>query len=234
MILGIMQPYLFPYIGYFALIDYVDKFVFFDTPQYIRKGWINRNRILKANGVPDYFTVPVKKCNRETAIKDVAINQDIQWKEKIYGQLTAYKRKAPHYDTVIKLIREVFDGEEKISDLSIKSVITSCRYIGIDTCFDIFSKMNITIESVNEPDEWALEISKAMGYESYVNPPGGMSFFDRGKYERAGINLQFLEAELKKYNQRIGRFEPGLSIIDMMMFLKPMEIKQMLSCYILK
>lgn len=227
-----MQPYFFPYIGYYALINYVDQFVFFDTPQYIRKGWINRNRILKSNGSSDYITVPVEKCSRETAIKDVAINQNILWKEKIYGQLTVYKRKAPYYNAVIELIREVFGGEEqKIAELSIKSVVTTCEYIGIETPFDVFSKMNIQIGNVEEPDEWALEITKAMGYHTYVNPPGGMNFFNRKKYEQAGIELQFLEAELKQYNQRIGRFEPGLSIVDIMMFLETSEIRQLLNCY---
>lgn len=229
--IGIMQPYFFPYIGYYALINYVDKFIFFDTPQYIRKGWINRNRILKADGLPDYITVPIKKCDRETAIKDVMINNNISWKEKIFGQLTVYKRKAPHYESVIKLLKEVFEGEEKISGLGIKSVIFSCKYIGIETPFDVFSEMDIQIGNVGEADEWALEITKSLGYHTYVNPPGGLSFFDRKKYEQAGIELQFLEAELKQYNQRIGKFEPGLSIIDMMMFLDVSEIKQLLNYY---
>ena len=232
--LGIMQPYLFPYVGYYALINYVDRFVFFDTPQYIRKGWINRNRIIKTDGTPDYFTIPVEKSSRETAIKDIKINNTIPWKEKIFGQLTAYKKRAPYYEAVIGLIRDVFEGESKISDLSIKSVVTTCKYIGIETPFDIFSKMELAIGHVDEPDEWALQITKALGYQIYVNPPGGADFFHRRKYEQAGIELQFLEAELKQYNQRIGKFEQGLSMVDMMMFLEASEIRQLLEYYTIK
>lgn len=232
--LGIMQPYLFPYIGYYALIHYVDKFVFFDTPQYIRKGWINRNRILKADGTPDYFTVPVEKCGRETAIRDVRINESIPWREKIYGQLTAYKRKAPYYGRVMELLETVFGTEERISSLSIRSIVESCRYIGIETGFETFSEMDLSIGQVNGPDEWALRITEAMGYGTYVNLPGGMEFFDREKYERAGIELQFLEAEQGQYSQRMGRFEPGLSVIDMMMFLEPGEIRQMLGRFTIR
>ena len=72
--IAIMQPYLFPYIGYFSLIYNTDRFVFFDTPQYIRKGWINRNRIISSSGEPIYFTVPTQKAARETAINQILIN----------------------------------------------------------------------------------------------------------------------------------------------------------------
>lgn len=229
--IGIMQPYLFPYVGYFSLINYVDEFIFFDSPQYIRKGWINRNRILRADGNPDFFTVPIQKCARETAIKDVMIDNSIKWKEKIMGQLTVYKRRAPYYERVLDLIKDVFLDSESISELAIKSVITTMEYIGIETEVDIFSKMKIQISDVNDSDEWALNITKAMGYKTYVNPPGGMLFFDKEKYKKANIELQFLEATLNPYNQRIGKFEAGLSILDMMMFLKPDEIREMLQCY---
>ena len=93
--IAIMQPYLFPYIGYFSLIKNTDHFVFFDTPQYIRKGWINRNRILGTKGKDIYFTVPVEKCPRETPIKDVKISYNEDWQEKWMGQLTIYKKKSP-------------------------------------------------------------------------------------------------------------------------------------------
>ena len=85
--IAIMQPYFFPYIGYFSLIKNTDHFIFFDTPQYIRKGWINRNRIIGANGDATFFTVPVQKMPRETAINKMLISQNEDWKQKILGQL---------------------------------------------------------------------------------------------------------------------------------------------------
>ena len=88
----IMQPYLFPYIGYFSLIKNTDHFVFFDTPQYIRKGWINRNRIIGATGEAVFFTIPVQKAKRETPINKIMISQNENWKMKILGQLNVYKR----------------------------------------------------------------------------------------------------------------------------------------------
>lgn len=231
--IGIMQPYFFPYIGYFALIKYTDLFVFFDTPQYISHGWINRNRILNCDGEPTYITVPIKKAPRETPINEININTNMSWKEKIYGQLNVYKKKAPNFNTTMDFLHDLLDDieTEKLSYLNIYTLKNTCDYLGISREFFTFSEMDLNIAEVCSPDEWALNITKAMGIDTYVNPPGGQSFFDREKYEREGIKLEFLQSNLKKYVQRIGHFEPGLSIIDVMMFCKKDEILDMLDDY---
>ena len=97
---AIMQPYFFPYIGYFSLIKNTDHFVFFDTPQYIRKGWINRNRIIGGGGKDIYFTVPIVKAPQDTAIRDIKIDTGSNWQEKMRGQLSIYKKRAPFYRDV--------------------------------------------------------------------------------------------------------------------------------------
>lgn len=231
--LGIMQPYFFPYIGYFALIKYTDKFIFFDTPQYIHHGWVNRNRILKQDGDTKYIVVPIQKSGRQTAIKDIIINNGQSWREAIYGGLTVYKKKAPHYECVMSLLREVLDASScYLSELNIKSIIKVCEYLEIETLFDVYSKMDIDVfDKVKAPDEWALYITKELGYETYVNPPGGESFFERRKYEEQNINLEFLKVDMIPYIQKMGRFESALSIIDIMMFCDVKEIQDMLDVY---
>lgn len=230
--IAIMQPYLFPYIGYYSLIYNTDRFVFFDTPQYIRKGWINRNRIISSSGEAIYFTVPTEKASRDTAIRSITINNHEQWKQKLFGQLSVYKNKAPNYSQVIALVHDVVDGEKRfISELAIDSVKKTCQYLGIERPFDIYSEMNLTGINATAPDEWALLISKELGYDTYINPPGGKQFFDRDKYKKAGITLQFLEQELIPYVQKIGKFVEGLSIIDLMMFCSNDEIRNMLKHY---
>lgn len=226
-----MQPYLFPYIGYFSLINYSDKFIFFDTPQYISHGWINRNRIIKQDGSIGYFIVPIQKCHRETAIKDVKISNSTKWKEKIFGQLTVYRKKAPNYESVVTMIRSVFEQQaygDSLSKLSILSVMEICRYLDIKRDFEIFSEMNLDIDDVHAPDEWALNITQACHGDTYVNPPGGLEFFDREKYRENNIKLEFLNQHFKQYVQRIGHFEPALSVIDLMMFCSKEEIIDML------
>ena len=231
--LGIMQPYFFPYIGYFSLIKHTDEFILLDTVQFIRHGWIERNRILKPSDGWQYIMVPLKKHSRETLIKDIEINNDQQWKEKILAQLQHYKKQAPYFSNVIDILNEIFSKEyATIVDLNLASLKTVCNYLGINTPIQVFSLMNIDIEPANAPDEWALNICKALGnVDEYWNPPGGQSFFDRKKYENAGINLKFHSAILTEYDQKRNVFEPGLSIIDVMMFNSVEEINKMLNDY---
>ena len=231
--LAIMQPYFLPYLGYFSLIKHTDEFILFDTVQFIRHGWIERNRILKPSNGWQYIMVPLKKHSRETLIKDIEINNDQQWKEKILAQLQHYKKQAPYFSNVIDILNEIFSKKyTTIVDLNLASLKTVCNYLGINTPIQVFSLMNIDIEPANAPDEWALNICKALGnVDEYWNPPGGQSFFDRKKYENAGINLKFHSAILTDYDQKRNVFEPGLSIIDVMMFNSVDEINKMLDNY---
>ena len=227
--LGIMQPYFFPYIGYFTLIQNTDRFIFFDTPQYVTRSWMNRNRILNANGDVTYITVPLHKAPQATAIKEMLIDNTKEWPSSMIARFVHYKKNAPYYRKVKDFFYETLSIPYKsLSELNIETTKATCSLLGIDTQFNIFSEMNLEIDPVAAPDEWALNITKKLGYSTYVNPPGGMSFFDRKKYNAAGIELQFMQAEIKPYEQRIGRFEPGLSILDVMMFNSVNEIRDML------
>lgn len=232
--LGIMQPYFFPYIGYFSLIVNTDYFVFFDTAQYEARSWMNRNRIINLNGGFTYITLALKKAPQTTPIKDMCLADPGSWAEKLLAQLTIYKKKAPYYDAVIDLIRALgTGGYTMLSELNIKSIARVCNYLGIPLQYEVFSHMKLPVHNVYAPDEWALQITKAMGYDTYINPPGGMEFFNRKKYEDAGITLQFLQTELKPYVQKLGRFESGLSILDVMMFCPPTEIQSMLKDFVI-
>ena len=221
-----------PYIGYFSLIKHVDQFILFDTPQFIRHGWIERNRILKENGEPLYIKVPLKKHKREAAINKLVINNSVSWKDKILAQLIPYKKKAPHYNVVIKLFQDVFEEEtESIVELNYVSLRKICDHLDIKTEIKIWSEMKVDIEVVIAADEWALNICKAINADTYYNAIGGASFFDKSKYENAGISLNFMETEPIHYTQFDNEFIPWLSIIDIMMFNSVEEINVMLDNY---
>ena len=177
--LGIMQPYFFPYIGYFSLIKNVDSFILLDEVQFIRHGWIERNRILKPQEGWQYINIPLKKHSQKTLIKDIEIHYSLQWKKKFFAQLMHYKW-APYYREVVKLLEEIFDADfHSIVDINCYSLKHICQYIGIYTPITVFSNMNLCIKKVNAPDEWALNICKAIPeVTEYWNPPGGKSFFD--------------------------------------------------------
>src|SRR5690606_34200096 len=178
-----------------------------------------RNRILKLDGEPLYIKVPLKKHSRETIIKDVIINNDIDWKNKIKAQLASYKKKAPYFQSVMEIMEQIFDKEyTSIVDLNFKALKVICDYLEINTPIKIWSEMDVSIEQVNAPDEWALNICKSLKAETYFNPTGGMDFFDRNKYKNAGIDLKFVNLIPLPYNQLGNDFVPFLSIIDILMF----------------
>lgn len=233
--LGIMQPYFFPYIGYFSLIKHTDQFILFDPVQFIRHGWIERNRTLKQNEGWQYIQAPLVKHDQATLIKDIKINNTTDWKGKILAQIQHYKKKSPYYFATLKVLNEIFSKEyDDIVSFNHASLLKVCEYLEINTQMDIFSDMHLEIEPVNAPDEWALNICKAIdGTTEYWNPIGGTSFFDKTKYEKAGLNIQFQQMNLEPYDQNRETFEAGLSIIDVMMFNSPEEINKMLDNYIL-
>ncbi len=233
--LGIMQPYFLPYIGYFSIIKHTDEFILFDSVQFIRHGWIERNRILKQSGGWQYIQVPIIKNNgRDTLIKDIRINNTDNWKAKILAQIQHYKKKAPHYNDVIQLLNQIFTEEfHSITSLNKKSIEMICSYLGINRKFPIFSEMNLKIDKVSAPDEWALNICKALGANYYINPIGGLEFFDRTKYQKQNIEIRFMQSQLTEYNQLGGAFEAGLSIVDVLMFNSIDEVNMMLDKYTL-
>ncbi len=232
--IGIMQPYFFPYLGYISLIKHTDEFMLFDPVQFIRHGWIERNRILKQNEGWQYIGVPLKKHELSTKIKDIKIDNSQNWQDKLLAQLQHYKKKSPYYKQTIEVVQKgLSETTDNITKLNFNTLKATCDYLNIPFNCSIFSERNLTIEPANAPDEWALNICKALGYDEYWNPPGGQEFFDASKYKSAGVKLVFQKPILEFYSQRRGpeNFESGLSIIDVMMFNSPEQINQMLDKY---
>ena len=230
---GIMQPYFFPYAGYFSLIKHTGLFILFDTVQFIRHGWIERNRVLKPGEGWQYIRVPLSKHPREARIREVEINDREPWRERLLAQLEHYKKKAPHYEDVRGLLRGLLAQDfATVVDFDYAALRAVCDYLGIKTPIRVFSRMGLEVEPAQAPDEWALNICRALpGADEYWNPPGGMSFFDRGKYAAAGVTLRFHRVIPSEYDQGRAAFEPGLSILDALMFNPPGAVNEMLDRY---
>jgi len=230
---GIMQPYFLPYIGYISLIKHTDKFILLDEVQFIRHGWIERNRILKPNEGWQYIQVPLQKHHQVDLIKNIEINNDTEWEKKILAQIEHYKKKAPYYRQTFDLLQNIFSKKyTSIVELNKYSLQSVCEYLSIKTEIQVFSEMNLSIEPVLEADDWALNISKALNADEYINPPGGVSIFNKEKYEKANIALKFLKIEMKEYLQKsYPTFEPGLSILDVLMFNSVEEVNDLLDRY---
>jgi hypothetical protein len=228
---GIMQPYFLPYLGYFSLIQNTDYFILLDEVQFIRHGWIERNRILKEGSDWMYIKVPLKKENSKISIKQTLINNDFEWESKILAQLQPYKKRARYYFQVIEIIHNIFNKKySSITELNCFALKQICIYLELQTEIVVFSELNLQIEKPLFPDEWALNICKALPFKvkEYWNSEGGKAFFDPSKYVKENIKLAFIRWEETPYVQRNSIFESGLSVIDVMMFNSPAEIRSML------
>ena len=232
--LGIMQPYFFPYIGYFQLMNAADRWVAFDDIQFIDKGWINRNRILHPNPAKEwqFITLPLAKRGQFDKICDISNKSEIDWRAQILGKLTSYKKKAPYYSQTIDLVRDCFNTEEtNLARLVIDILRKTATYLGIQTEIDVQSEMGLQLGEIEHAGQWALRISESIGATEYINPQGGVEIFKPDEFNAANIKLSFLETNLVPYSQRSERFHPGLSIIDVLMWCSISDVHSALTSY---
>ena len=231
---AIMQPYFFPYLGYFSLVKHTDRFILLDTVQFIYHGWIERNRILKPQDGWQYIKAPLLRHKRESLICDIKIRNEEPWQVKILAQLRHYKQLAPHFYEVMQLCESIlFTPSDNIASFNASSIQAILKYLNIHKSVEVFSNLPIIIDKPQAPDEWALNICKAINVSEYWNPPGGKHFFNPNKYINSNIFLRFHEVTLSSYNQQRPTFEPGLSILDVLMFNSIEEVNRMLDNFIL-
>jgi hypothetical protein len=219
MIVGIMQPYFFPYFEQFRLISACEKWVVFDTAQFTRKTWITRNRILNREKGLGYISVPIRHTGQVISINEAPIDNDQNWRGKVMDRLKPYHSEAPQYEVVREFVGDTLTGEfESVATLNTVILKAVCNYLGIATPILIASKLAIAMPDQCEPGEWALHISKSLGASEYRNAAGGRSLFDEELYANNGINLSFHEHTARKYSTGGFDFKEDLSIIDWMMW----------------
>lgn len=228
--LGIMQPYFFPYLGYWQLMNYVDRYVIYDNIQFTKNGWIRRNRIL-SGGTDKMFTLPLKRdsdyldvCQR-TLADDFAKEQT-----RLLRLIEASYKKAPMFDKVFPIVKDAVEfGSKNLFEYIFYSIQKVCEYLNIKTEIVISSKLNIN-SSLKGKDR-VLAICKYMGATDYYNPANGISLYDpyRSEFEASGVKLHFTKMREITYPQFNNEFIPSLSIIDVMMFNTKEHIQEMLS-----
>lgn len=231
--IAIMQPYLFPYIGYFQLIKAVDKFIVYDDVNFIKQGWINRNSILVQN--KSYlFTLPLNNQSSFSKINEVKISDKFyeSWKMKFLRTIEQSYKKAPFFSDSLMLIKEILNGTEE--NLTISSYNTSClkimcTYLDINT--EIVDSSSIYSNSDLNGQNRILNICLREEALQYINPIGGLELYDGEAFKNIGVELNFLKTDSIIYNQFGKEFVPFLSIIDVLMFNSPQEINVMLNNY---
>ena len=212
-----MQPYIFPYIGYFQLIYAADTFVFYDDVNFINRGWINRNRIL-VNGKDQLITISCKDASQNKLIKDIEVVNDPKAIIRLLSTIQMAYKKAPYFNDVYPLIEQIMQAKEHatISALAISSIMYVADYLGMKKVFKISSEMYDNRE-LKKADR-LIDICHLEGITDYINAAGGKEIYDKQYYEDKKVNLSFLVPQKCEYPQFGHTFVPWLSIIDILMF----------------
>ena len=228
-----MQPYFFPYIGYFQLIAAVDKFVVYDDVNYIKGGWINRNKIL-LNNKESLFTIPLNNSSSFAKINSIQVNKKLfpLWKKKFLKSLMQSYQNAPNFEKVFQLVEkilEINDEEITISALSVKAIKRFVEYLKIKT--EIIETSSIYINNHLKAQDRLLDICKQLHCTHYINPIGGTVLYDKVAFKSQNIDLTFLKSNVVLYKQFKKDFIPWLSIIDVLMFNNDEELGFILNKY---
>lgn len=223
---AIMQPYFLPYIGYFQLIKSVDVFVFYDDVNYIKQGWINRNRIL-IGGQPFLFTLEIQGASSFKKINDLKIGGN---QKKLQKTILQSYSKAPYYNVLESLICQLFAIKEKnLSNYIIETTKLVCEYLGVSTDFVISSQLTKNNELKGE--QKVIEICNALNATDYINPIGGVELYSKNHFAISDLQLKFIKQQSFEYNQGKGKFVPNLSIIDVIAFNSKDEILNLMDRY---
>lgn len=227
--LGIMQPYFFPYLGYWQLINAVDKYLIYDDVNYIKGGWINRNRIL-INGSPQYINLRLVGASVNSKITDIYVENEFDWRSKCIKTIEMNYKKAPYFYSVMPFIEKTISSKSpKLADYLTDIIVSVCDYLLIDTQIYRSSETHIATELHGE--ERVIEICSAFGADTYMNAIGGKDLYDKDRFWNRGIKLEFLKSCPLEYKQFNLTFFDNLSIIDVMMFNSQESIRKMLFNY---
>ena len=228
--IAIMQPYLFPYIGYFQMINAVDTFVFYDDVNFIKRGWVNRNKIL-VNGNEKLFTIPLIDASQNKLINEIEINSNNKELNKLLNTISQNYKKAPHFEQVFPLIKGFLNLKQRfISEMAVDSIKEISKYLKIDTEF-ILSSEKFSETRGDEKEERLVSICQSLNASEYINAIGGAELYSKNTFFDNGIKLNFIQSNKITYNQYRNDFVPWLSIIDVLMFNSKIEINSMLNDY---
>ena len=227
--IGIMQPYFFPYIGYFQLIKSVDTFVVFDDVNYIKKGWINRNSLL-VNGNAYLFRMALLSVSQNKYINEIEIDENSSWKQDLLKTISMSYKKAPFFEQVFPLVERIILVEENnLSKFLTHHLKQVCEYLKIETKIIISSNI-LKNDDVKGQDK-IIEICKSIKGNHYINPIGGTELYNKDVFLNENLKLNFIKTNTIAYKQFKNDFIPWLSIIDVMMFNSIEEISLFLDNY---
>ncbi|MEZ8375755.1 WbqC family protein [Vibrio cyclitrophicus] len=221
--ISVMQPYFFPYLGYYQMVEKVDEFVFLDDVNYFKKGYINRNAIA-LNGLPHNFTISINKSSQNKKILELFYTDNLS---KFFKLIDSAYKKAKYYESGKALIEKAFEeGKGNVALTNASSIKLVFEYIGLKKEFSCSSSLLLGDEFKGQSR--ILETCKQKKAQVYINAMGGKALYDSESFSREKVDLNFFQPQIEHYEQLEHGFLENLSMIDCLMNLSPNEIKELI------
>ena len=222
-----MQPYFFPYIGYFQLMEVVDTYIIADDLNYIKNGFINRNSIL-INNKSFKISIHLKGASQNKLINEIEVGENTT---KLLETIRRTYKKAPYFKDVYPLVENILLNKEKnLARFLGNSLMQIAKYLNMKTT--ILYSSEIDKDNSLMMSERIIDICQKLNKHHYINPIGGTKLYDKEEFLKKGIQLSFLSRSSSlAYKQFNDDFIPDLSIIDVLMFNSKDEISIMLKQY---
>jgi len=220
---AIMQPYFFPYLGHFGLLSQADLWVVFDLTQYTPKSWMNRNRVLHPRKDWMYITLPLSNSSRNMTIREAKVLNRTDAHRTILGKLSHYRKKAPFFQEVAQIVNRSFAKmyDDSLVHCDVAALAAVCEYLNLGFPYRICSELKLDLPPVAHPGGWAPAVAHALGATEYLNPLSGQRLFAPQDFQKRGIALKFFDMPEFVYRTGPYGFEPGLSILDVLMWNSP-------------
>jgi hypothetical protein len=232
---AVMQPYFFPYLGYFQLLAHVDVFVVYDDTQYVKQSWINRNRILERRA-PAYLTLPVASGSHRQLICEKRLHAPHYHQPKLLERIRQAYTAAPHLDPVSAFLEPLFPGkDETVASFNVRALRALKELLGLRARLVLASER--AYPRCSTAQERVIRICLEEGGARYVNPirARSLGLYDQAAFTAAGLELSYLGTNANtSYDQNGGPFVPDLSLIDALMFNSPAQTRELLEDFVLR
>lgn len=226
---AVMQPYFFPYLGYFQMFGAVDKFVLLDDVNFIMRGYINRNSIL-VNGAAHKFSIPLEKASQNKLINETKLNFPEKEKQSFLKMIECAYKKAPYYGRFYPVLADIINYPQNDLTLFLKYAFEKIKqYLALDT--EILISSEIEKDNSLRAQDRIIAINKALGATTYINAIGGQELYNAADFKKENIELKFIQMDKIEYKQFKNNFVANLSMIDVLMFNSPQETKVLLNQY---
>lgn len=222
MITTILQPAFLPWLGYVAMVNASDTFVFYDDVQFFR-WFVNRNKI-KFQNQEKWLSVPV--IGHRQPINETKICYAQDWASSHLETLKHGYSKAANFKQGFELARDVYRKFDTISELAVHSVRTICDYLDIKTKFVLSSGMGMPDTGKTER---LVEICHSLRTSVYLTGFGSNNYIDPQRFEERGMHMMFYKYEQKPHQQVGENFLPFMSSLDAIMNCRQEDVKAMIN-----